>query len=56
VGVACVGAAIRDYTGRPIAAISIAGPAERMPPKRATVVPLLLAAADDVSSRLGWVT
>jgi DNA-binding IclR family transcriptional regulator len=53
-GVACVGAAIRDYTGRPVAAISIAGPAERMPAKRPTIVPLLLAAADEISQRLGY--
>jgi IclR family acetate operon transcriptional repressor len=53
-GVACFGAAIRDYTGRPIAAISIAGPAERMPGKRAEVTASLLAAADDISRRLGY--
>jgi DNA-binding IclR family transcriptional regulator len=53
-GVACVGAAVRDYTGRPVAAISIAGPAERMPAKRPVIVPLLLAAADDISRRLGY--
>lgn len=52
-GVSCVGAAILDYTGRPVAAISIAGPAERMPPRHDTLVPLLLAAAADVSARLG---
>jgi IclR family acetate operon transcriptional repressor len=54
-GVVCVGASIRDYTGRPIAAISIAGPAERMPAKRAAVVLLLTAAAGDISQRLGFV-
>jgi DNA-binding IclR family transcriptional regulator len=54
-GVACVGAAIRDYSGQPVAAISIAGPAERMPPKQDTLVPLLLAAAADVSARLGYI-
>jgi DNA-binding IclR family transcriptional regulator len=53
-GVACVGAAIRDYTGRPIAAISIAGPAERMPAKRAAVVPLLVAAAGEIAARVGY--
>jgi IclR family transcriptional regulator, acetate operon repressor len=53
-GVACVGAAVRDYTGRPVAAISIAGAAERMPGKRAAVVPLLTAAADEISQRLGY--
>jgi DNA-binding IclR family transcriptional regulator len=53
-GVACVGAVIRDYTARPVAAISIAGPAERMPAKRPVIVPLLLAAAGDISQRLGY--
>jgi DNA-binding IclR family transcriptional regulator len=53
-GVACVGAAIRDYTGLPVAAMSVAGPAERMPAKRAAVVPLLLVAAREVSTRLGY--
>jgi IclR family transcriptional regulator, acetate operon repressor len=53
-GVACVGAAIRDYTSGPVAAISIAGPAERMPEKRTTIVPLLVDAAADISSRLGY--
>src|SRR4051794_39005876 len=53
-GVACVGAAVRDYTGRPLAAISVVGAAERMPAKHDTVAPLLLAAAADVSQRLGF--
>ncbi len=53
-GVACVGAAIRDYSGRPVAAISLAGPAERMPAKRAIAVPLVVAAADEISLRLGY--
>ncbi len=54
-GVSCVGAAIRDYLGRPVAAISVAGPAERMPAKRPTVVPRLLQTAAAVSTRLGYV-
>jgi DNA-binding IclR family transcriptional regulator len=53
-GVACIGAAVRDYTGRPVAAISIAGAAERMPAKHEAVAPLLLAAAAEVSQRLGY--
>lgn len=32
-GVKCVGAAIRDYTGKAVAAISVSGPAQRMTPK-----------------------
>jgi DNA-binding IclR family transcriptional regulator len=55
VGVACVGAAIRDHTGWPVAAISIAGPAQRMQSKRDEVIPLLLSTAEDVSKRTGYV-
>jgi DNA-binding IclR family transcriptional regulator len=53
-GVSCVGAPILDFRGRPVAAISVAGPAERMPDKRAAVVPLLLQTARTVSNRLGY--
>jgi IclR family transcriptional regulator, acetate operon repressor len=53
-GVSCLGAAILDCRGRPAAAISIAGPAERMPGKRLTVVPLLLQTAATISNRLGY--
>jgi DNA-binding IclR family transcriptional regulator len=53
-GVSCIGAPILDYRGRPVAALSVAGPAERMPDKRPTVVPLLLRTAAAVSRRLGY--
>jgi IclR family acetate operon transcriptional repressor len=53
-GVSCVGAPILDFRGRPVAAISIAGPAERMPGKRPTVVPLLMQTARTISNRLGY--
>jgi DNA-binding IclR family transcriptional regulator len=55
-GVSCLGAPILDVRGRPVAAISIAGPAERMPRKRPTVVPLLLQTAKTISNRLGYVS
>jgi DNA-binding IclR family transcriptional regulator len=55
-GVSCVGAAILDFRGRPVAAISVAGPAERMPGKRPTVVPLLLQTAKTISNRLGYLS
>ena len=55
-GVSCIGAPILDVRGRPVAAISIAGPAERMPGKRPTVVPLLLQTARTISNRLGYVS
>jgi DNA-binding IclR family transcriptional regulator len=54
-GVSCVGAPILDVRGRPVAAISVAGPAERMPGKRPTVVPLLLQTAKTISNGLGYV-
>jgi IclR family acetate operon transcriptional repressor len=53
-GVSCLGAPILDYRGHPTAAISIAGPAERMPGKRPLVVPLLLQTAATISTRLGY--
>jgi IclR family transcriptional regulator, acetate operon repressor len=53
-GVSCLGAPILDYRGRPMAAISIAGPAERMPGKRPTVAPLLVRTAATISTRLGY--
>ncbi len=53
-GVSCVGAPILDFRGRPVAAISVAGPAERMPGKRESVVPLLLETASAISNRLGY--
>jgi IclR family acetate operon transcriptional repressor len=53
--VGCVGAALRDFSRRPVAAISIAGPAGRMAANRAAVVPLLLDAARQLSSSLGYV-
>jgi DNA-binding IclR family transcriptional regulator len=53
--VGCVGAALCDSSRRPVAAISIAGPAGRMAAKRSVVVPLLLDAAHHLSSNLGYV-
>jgi DNA-binding IclR family transcriptional regulator len=55
-GVSCVGAPILDFRGRPVAAISVAGPAERMPGKRDIVVPLLLETARTISNRLGYLS
>jgi IclR family KDG regulon transcriptional repressor len=52
----CVGAPIFDYTGRPVAAISVAGLAERLTSERlASIGPLARAAADGVSVRLGYI-
>ncbi|MFJ8019321.1 IclR family transcriptional regulator [Streptomyces sp. NPDC096311] len=50
----CAGAAIRDHTGQPIAAFSVAGVAERMDPELDAVGPLVRKAAGTVSARLGY--
>ncbi|MCJ2877633.1 SMP-30/gluconolactonase/LRE family protein [Rhizobium pusense] len=52
-GTRCVGAAILDDAGRPLAAISVAGPTFRMPPERAEQLGKELAeAARRISSQL----
>jgi IclR family KDG regulon transcriptional repressor len=53
----CVGAPIFDYTGTPIAAISISGPAFRLSRQRIQeLVEPLTSAAQDISRRLGHST
>jgi IclR family acetate operon transcriptional repressor len=54
-GVACFGAALCDYRGLPVAAISVAGPAERLLPKEDKVGPLVAKTALAISRRLGYV-
>ena len=52
-GVRAIGAPIRGWNGRVRMALSIAGPAERMPDDRiAELAPLVMAAADDASVAL----
>jgi DNA-binding IclR family transcriptional regulator len=51
--VGCVAAAIRDRTGRPIAAMSIAGPAGRVLLKVAELGPMVADVAGTLSRRLG---
>ncbi len=53
--VGCVAAAIRDRTGRPIAAMSIAGPAGRVLLRVAELGPMVADAAGTLSRRLGHV-
>ena len=54
VGVISVAAIIRDAGGRPIAAISVAGPAERMDSMRLELAHTTMEAAAVVSRRLGY--
>lgn len=55
-GARCVAAPIRDYTGRIVAGLSVSGPVTRMTDRHIeTHLPVLLDAARQISSRLGWV-
>lgn len=55
-GVKCVAAPIRDYTGNVVAAISISGPAMRMPDKKVAdeLGPAVKEAGEEISRRLGF--
>ncbi len=55
-GVRCVAGPIRDYTRRIIGAVSISGPSMRFSDERVEkeLVPLVMQAADDLSTRLGF--
>jgi len=53
-GVACVGAPVRDYRGLPIAAVSVAGPADRVLPREERVGRLVRETAWALSRRLGY--
>jgi IclR family acetate operon transcriptional repressor len=54
-GIRCVGAPIFDHDGNPIAAISLAGPANRITlPSTTQLGPMVAKAAFDVSRRLGF--
>ncbi|GAB3963355.1 IclR family transcriptional regulator [Actinoallomurus acanthiterrae] len=53
-GVVCFGAAVRDHRGRPICAISVAGPEERMRAKQDIAVSLIVEHAFAISRRLGY--
>jgi IclR family transcriptional regulator, KDG regulon repressor len=55
VGIRCVGAPVRDHTGRVTAAISVSGPSFRFTEERASEMVLhLLDAATCISERMGW--
>ena len=56
-GVCCVGAAVLDSRGTPVAAISVSGPAGRMIPERCEQIgPLVLTAAQAIGRSLGYRT
>ncbi len=53
-GLRCIGAPIRDHTGRVVAAIGIGGPVTRITPERVDdLARLVIDAADGLSRRLG---
>lgn len=55
VGVRCLGAPVRDHTGRVVAAISVSGPAFRLTRERAgELVESLIHVSDGISERMGW--
>jgi DNA-binding IclR family transcriptional regulator len=53
-GVATVGAPVRNHTGKIVAAISVAGPVLRHDPRLTRVRRPLLATAAEIERRLGW--
>ncbi len=54
-GVACLGAPICDHLGLPVAAISVAGPADRILPREGEIGSLVAETALAISRRLGYV-
>ncbi|WP_226346686.1 IclR family transcriptional regulator [Agilicoccus flavus] len=55
IGLTALAAPVRDIHGHIAASLSVSGPTFRFGPERRNeIVPLLRAAADDVSARLGW--
>jgi IclR family transcriptional regulator, KDG regulon repressor len=53
-GVASVAAPIRDYTGKVMYAVSVAGPVHRMNPHNLTLINKVKNAANEISERLGY--
>lgn len=52
-GLRCIGAPVRDSSGRVFAAVSVSGPAERMPDGRLSgLAPAVIQIADDISEAL----
>lgn len=54
-GIRCVAAPVLDHAARPVAAISVTGPEQRVTPAEARrLKPIVRAAAQEVSRRIGW--
>ena len=53
-GVACIGAAILDAAGDPVAAISVSGPAYRILAEKKNIGPAIQAACHSISQSLGF--
>jgi DNA-binding IclR family transcriptional regulator len=53
-GVACIGAAILDASGRPLAAMSISGPSQRIISGKKMIAPAVVDACGSISHGLGW--
>ena len=55
IGLRCVGAPVKDYTGAMVGAISVAAPAARLTEKQTSAVGrLVLNVAEDISQQLGY--
>jgi DNA-binding IclR family transcriptional regulator len=54
-GVRCVGAPIRDHTGRVFASLSVSGPSQRITPERIPrIAEKVILRADEISRRMGF--
>lgn len=53
-GAACIGAPIFNQEGRPVAALSLSGPAERILVHRREIAAALIAACQEISRRMGF--
>ena len=53
-GVACIGAAILDASGQPVAAMSISGPNHRIVSGKKNLTPAVVDACRSISRSLGW--
>lgn len=53
-GLSCIAAPIFDYSGRVIAAMSTAGPTERIESRKQEIAVLILQAAEQISTEMGF--